>query len=193
VRIRPRVSPARTVHIETELPTDVERVWDALRHPASFSYVTRGVVGFSALAGRTDVLWEGESGTGWLLLFHVIPLSRHTITIVEVDHATRTLRTEEHGGLLRTWNHSLHVEPLRERTCIYSDTVDIEAGVLTGVVAWAAVLIYRYRQRRWHKLVHRYLMPAGPVYARSPHAPSRPVLCPTPIRTRRRAPSPHHR
>lgn len=155
----------RTVHIETELPTDADRVWDALRHPASFTYVCRGVLGVPALAGRTDVMWEGESGTGWLLLFHVIPLSRHTITIVDVDHSTRTLRTREHGGFLRAWNHSLHVEPVSERSCLYSDTVDIDAGILTGVVARVAVLIYRYRQRRWHKLVHRHLMPMGPAYA----------------------------
>ena len=85
----------KTVHIETELPTDAGRVWDAMQHPASFSYVTRGVVGFPALAGRTDRMRAGDSGTGWLLLFHVVPLSRHTITLVEVDQATRTIRSRD--------------------------------------------------------------------------------------------------
>lgn len=156
----------RTVRIETELHTAAERVWAAMLHPASFSYVCRGLIGIPALVGRTDALREGESGTAWLLLFHLIPLSRHTIHLVEIDQVTRTLRSQEHGGLLRVWNHTLHVEPVSERTCRYSDTVDIEAGTLTAVVARLAILIYRYRQRRWHKLVDKHLLPEGPAYAR---------------------------
>ena len=31
--------------------------------------------------------------------------------------------------------------------------------------AIAAVRIYRYRQRRWHRLVRNHLLPAGPRYA----------------------------
>lgn len=156
----------QTVLIQTELPTDAERVWAAMQHPASFSYVCRGLIGIPALAGRTAPMCEGEHGTGWLLLFHLIPLSRHVIHLVEIDHATRSLRSREHGGLLRTWNHTLHVEPVSDRVCRYSDTVDIDAGALTAVVARLAVLIYRYRQRRWHKLVHKHLLPRGPDYAR---------------------------
>jgi hypothetical protein len=156
----------RTIHIETELPTDAEKVWRAMLHPASFTYVTRGVIGLPALAGRTEPFREGESGRGWLLLFHLIPLSRHTIHLVRVDHATRTLASREHGGLLRVWNHTLHAEPVDDRRCRYSDTVDIDAGPLTGVVAVVGTLIYRYRQMRWRRLVRRQLSPEGPGYAR---------------------------
>jgi hypothetical protein len=157
----------KTIHVETVLPTDAEGVWRAMQHPASFSYVCRGLIGVPALAGRTEPMQQGECGTGWLLLFHVIPLSHHTIHLVEVDPTSRTLRSEEHGGMLRTWNHTLHVKPIGEATCRYSDTVEIDAGKLTSVVAWAGRLIYRYRQRRWHKLVRKHLLPEGSRYARS--------------------------
>lgn len=156
----------RTVHIETQLPTDAEQVWAAMQHPTSFTYVCRGVLGIPTLVGRTAAMRESESGTGWLLLFHLIPLSRHTIHLVEIDPTTKTLRTHEHGGLLRSWNHALHVEPISTQACRYSDTVDIDAGTLTPVVARLAILLYRYRQRRWHKLVHKHLLPEGPAYAR---------------------------
>jgi hypothetical protein len=157
----------RTVHVQTDLPTTADKVWQAMQHPTAFLYVTRGLFGFPALAGRTDPIRAGDHGTGWLLLFHVLPLSRHTIHVVEVDQATRTLRSREHGGVLRSWNHTLHVEPAGEGSCRYSDTVDIDAGPLTGLVALAAAGIYRYRQRRWHRLVRRHLLPTGPRYARS--------------------------
>lgn len=155
----------KTVHVQTELPTSADRVWQAMQHTASFLYVTRGLFGFPALVGRTDPIREGECGTGWLMLAHLVPLSRHTIHVVEVDRATRTVRSHEHGGFLRAWNHTLHVEPTGEKTCRYSDTVEVDAGPLTGLVALAAAGIYRYRQRRWHKLVHRHLLPTGPRYA----------------------------
>jgi hypothetical protein len=135
--------------------------------------VTRGLIGVPALAGRTDPYREGESGTGWLLLFHVIPLSRHVIHLVEIDAASHTLRSHEHGGILKVWNHTLRAEPVGDRRCRYSDTVEIDAGRLTGLVAGVSVWIYRYRQYRWRRLVRNHLLPAGPRYSARMHSRSR--------------------
>lgn len=158
----------RTVHVETELPTDADRVWSALQHPASFLYVTRGLFGVPALAGRTDPLRAGEVGAGWLLAFHLLPVHRHTIEVVDVDHSTRTIRTHEHGGVLRRWDHDLHAEPVDASRCRYRDTVTIDAGRLTPLVTVLAAGIYRYRHRRWHRLVRKHLLPTGPRYTRRP-------------------------
>ncbi len=143
--------------MSTELDADADRVWTAMQHPATFLYVCRGLFGIPALAGRPEPFREGESGTGWLFLFHLLPFSRHTIRLAELDPDTRTMRSREHGGLLRAWNHTLHAEPLGEGRSRYIDKVEIDAGALTGVVAWVAVWIYRYRQRRWRRLARRHL------------------------------------
>jgi hypothetical protein len=158
----------QTIHVETELPTDADRVWAAICHPASFNYVCRGLIGIPALVGRTEPMRAGEIGTAWLWLFHLVPFSRHTIEVIDVDDDARHVRTHEHGGFLRAWNHTLHVEPISPARCRYSDTVDIDAGALTPVVAKAAVGINRYRQRRWHKLVDKHLLPTGPASADRP-------------------------
>ena len=81
------------------------------------------------------------------------------------DEPARTLRSREHGGVLRTWNHTLHAEPAGDQRCRYSDTVDIDAGPLTGFIATLAIWVFQYRQRRWHKLVRNHLRPSGPRYA----------------------------
>lgn len=154
----------QTVHIETVLPTSADRVWSAMQHPASFLYVCRGLFGWPALSGRTDPIRAGESGSGWLMLFHVLPMYRHHIHVLKVEHSTRTIKSHEYGGIVTRWDHTLHVEDIGVDHCRYSDTVIIEAGAYTTVVASASRAIYRYRQRRWHRLVKRQLMPEGPRY-----------------------------
>jgi hypothetical protein len=158
---------ARTIQVETELPTGAECVWQAMKHPASFLYVTRGLVGFPALAGRTDPIRAGEAGRGWVLAFNLVPAYRHTIEVIDVDDQTRSIRTHEYGGTLRRWDHTLHVEPIGETRCRYRDTVVIDAGPITRLVCLVAIGIYRYRQRRWHRLVRKHLLPTGPRYGRS--------------------------
>lgn len=152
----------KTIHVETELPTTADKVWQAMQYPAAFLYVTRGVFGVPALAGRTEPVREGDRGTGWLTLFNLIPVTRHTIHVVEVDEGTRTIRSQEHDGAIKVWNHTLHVEPLGDHRCRYTDTIDIDAGRGTALIASGAVWVFRYRQRRWHKLVRNHLLPTGP-------------------------------
>jgi hypothetical protein len=148
-----------TVALTTELAAPAPRVWGALQYPGTFLHVCRGVLGFPALEGRTDPFRVGEEGRGWLLLFHVIPLSIHRIRLVELDEHTMTMRTEEGGGLLRTWNHTLHVDPLGPTRSSYTDTIDLDAGALTPVVARVATWLFRYRQMRWRRLARRHLQP----------------------------------
>jgi hypothetical protein len=156
----------RTVHLETILPTTADRVWQAMRCPATFLYVCKGLFGCPALDGRSEPFCPGERGTAWLVVFHLIPAYRHTIEVVEVDEATTTVRTHEHGGILKSWNHTLRVEAVDENSCRYIDTVDIDAGPATALVAKVATWLFRYRQRRWHKLVRKHLLAQGPAYAR---------------------------
>ncbi|OAT68942.1 hypothetical protein AWB85_07695 [Mycobacteroides immunogenum] len=156
----------KTVYLDTALPTDADRVWSAMQYSGTFLYLCRGLFGIPALSGRTEPMRVGERGTAWLWGLHLIPLYRHTIHVVEVDEGTRTVRTHEGGGILRSWNHTLHVEPLGPARSRYSDSIDIDAGLFTAVVARGALAIFRYRQRRWRKLVEKHLLPEGPAYTR---------------------------
>lgn len=149
------------IHVETILPADTERVWQAMQQVSTFLYVCRGLFGVPALAGRTEPFQAGDRGTGWLFAFHLIPAYRHTIEVLEVDDGTRTIRTHEYGGVLRSWDHTLHAEPVTDQSCRYSDTVEIDAGRLTSAVVMLARGIYAYRHRRWRKLVDRHMSEAG--------------------------------
>lgn len=156
----------KSITIETVLPTDADRLWRAIQHPVTLSYVCKGLLGFPALAGRTEPVTRDESGTGWVFLFHVIPISRLTIHVAELDDDNRTLCTNEWGGALRTWNQTMHVVPINDESCRYTDTLLLDAGPFTSIVALFAHGFYRYRQKRLRKLVCAHLLPSGPKYAR---------------------------
>ncbi len=142
----------KSIAVHTNLNAPADAVWATVRRPAAFVHAAGPILRYPR-AERHPAPWEtGEKLIGWLFLFRVIPILRYTIEIVEIDHASMTLLTEEHGGLLRTWRHTIVVEPLAEDRCRYEDRVDIEAGVLTAVVAGFARVFYRYRQRRWRKV-----------------------------------------
>lgn len=139
-----------TVTSEFDAPADV--VWPGMKTPHAFVHIARGMVRFPA-AEHLDGPWRvGQTITGWTFLLDVIPFSKHHLTVVSIDEATQTLVSDEHGGLLRRWHHTLHVESLPGGRSRYTDTIEIDAGPLTPVVAAYAQVFYRYRQRRWKRL-----------------------------------------
>lgn len=144
---------AATVRVQTVLDAPADHVWHLVQRLSTFRYVCRGLLGMPAIRGREEVAEPGRSETVWLFLFHVIPLHRHTTLITQVDPVERALRTEEHGGIVRSWRHTLHAEPLPDGRTRYSDTVEIDGGIFTPLLVAFAHAAYRYRQRRWHRLV----------------------------------------
>jgi hypothetical protein len=101
---------------------------------------------------RTEVWREGETVVGWVFLFGFLPFSRHHLHIVRIDDSARSLSSQESGGLITIWNHDIEVEPIDAMSCHYRDRIEIEAGILTPVVALYARWFYRMRQRRWRAL-----------------------------------------
>ena len=141
----------RTGTRSTVLDAPADVVWAAAKAPHTFVYVAKGVLRFPA-AERIDTYDVGDQISGWLLLFGVLPLSKHHITVESIDDATRTLQSDEHGDLIRSWRHRIRIEPLDERRCRYEDQIVIDAGPATVIVAAFASLFFCYRQRRLRPL-----------------------------------------
>jgi ligand-binding SRPBCC domain-containing protein len=140
------------VDISTELAAPADAVWRAVKTPAAFRTVTRGVLTMPVLKDREDTWREGETVQGWVFLFGVVPFSRHHLHVADIDDADMTLRSQERGGPIRRWNHDIVVTPVDDSRCTYRDRIDIDAGGLTAVVVGYARWFYRIRQRRWREL-----------------------------------------
>jgi hypothetical protein len=139
----------------TVLEASADLVWGHVKTPAAFRTVTRGLLFMPVIRQRNDGWREGETVVGWVFLFGILPFSRHHLHIVRVDDSARTLSSREFGGLIRTWNHDIEVEPIDALSCRYRDGIEIEAGILTPVIVLYARWFYRMRQRRWRALAKR--------------------------------------
>jgi hypothetical protein len=140
------------VHVTTVLDAPADRVWQAVTTPAAFRLVTRGLVRVVGLRRRATPWREGETVSGVLLLFGVVPISVHHLTFERIDAAAGELQSDEHGGMVRQWRHLIRVTPVDDRRCRYEDRIEIDAGALTPVVAAFARRFYAARQRRWREL-----------------------------------------
>jgi hypothetical protein len=139
--------------MSTTLGAPAPVVWNALvADSGAFRFVTRGLIRYPAAAGWTERIARGDRLSGVLWLFAVVPISRHTLEVVEVDEEGRRLVTSEGGGLVRAWRHTISVVPTADRACRYTDRVEIDAGRATPLVLAFARGFYAQRQRRWRTL-----------------------------------------
>ncbi|MGM0585542.1 MAG: hypothetical protein ACQEUZ_12930 [Pseudomonadota bacterium] len=102
---------------------------------------------------------QGRMQTGQVVSYKVrggLPLHEFewVARLIEVDHARMIMRTQEHGGPITTYRHTLSVVGT-ERGCRMTDDLEIEAGLLT-VPAWLnAWLMHRRRHARRETLLAR--------------------------------------
>ena len=149
------------VDLDTELAAPAHAVWRAVKTPRAFRTVTRGVLTMPAIKHREDEWCEGETVTGWVFLFGVIPFSRHTLHVWRIDDTAMTFSSRESGGLIRRWNHDIVIVATDDSRCNYRDRIDIDAGIFTPLVVLYARWFYRIRQRRW-RAIARVLTVEGP-------------------------------
>lgn len=130
-------------------------VWVAVKKTSTFEYITKGLAGFT-VEGIPDDTWaeEGRKIELRLKVANRIPVWHHTIEITTVDESRRLIQTHEHGGPVKSWNHTISVveEGAGSR---YRDSVAIDAWPVTPVVWSFARGLYAYRQMRWRALAPR--------------------------------------
>lgn len=141
--------------IQTNLEASTEAVWSAVKRPATLLHVTRGFLGFSGIEHFPLEWREGMSIPSRFRFFHFLPAWwKHTLTVKRIDDVQKVIISNEHGGVIHTWNHTIRVTPATSGS-IYSDEIEIHAGLLTVFIWLYANIFYRYRQARWRRLARK--------------------------------------
>ena len=152
-----------TVRVQSVFDCPPEKVWAALQTSALHREVIRPLMRFRSLdpTGASERWTQGCTFHFRIYLFGVIPLGTHTIFLERIDPVACELQSREHSALVRRWDHIIRIRPTSDGRTLYSDEVEISAGLLTPLVWAFAQWFYRHRQRRWRGIARR-LASAGP-------------------------------
>ncbi|HEV3048580.1 MAG TPA: hypothetical protein VGY13_14595 [Solirubrobacteraceae bacterium] len=148
------------VTVETELPIPAELACKLAQKPAMLLHVLWPWMGLTPLTPLPEQLVEGDEIVVRLRFFGLLPAWRHTVHVARL--APTEIVSREHGGPVSTWDHRLSFEPIGERSCRYTDSVEVRSGIATPLTWLYAQLIYRYRSRRWRTLARVLADPAAP-------------------------------
>ena len=140
-----------TLQIEGAYDVDVPTLW---RHVVRYDALARAMSG--ALVRVACPAGEEQVGDDVVLvfrLFGVVPVGRWRLKVVTRDDARRRLLSEESGTFVRAWRHEVVVDALDDGRSRLTDTIEIDAGVLTPLVARFARREYARRHRVRKRLV----------------------------------------
>jgi hypothetical protein len=146
---------AVTVELSTTLDCTPDEAWNRLRTSALLMHVAAPLVRFTPVGGKPfPAIWTQGEYRAWMWLFGVLPIGWQAVVISEPapEDETRFLRDNGYGPLIKRWDHWIALRPGEGGTTHYTDTVHIEAGILTPVIVAFARVFYAHRQRRWRAL-----------------------------------------
>lgn len=145
----------RNVVVETYLDAPPELVWAAVNQPRLLVHVAHPMIRFVPIRPkRFPESWQDGDYLVGLVRRGLIPIGKQMIRISHppaVD-GVRFMLDDGHGTLCRRWRHLASVSPEGSGTR-YRDEIEVEAGLLTPLVAGFARRFYRHRQARWRALI----------------------------------------
>ena len=103
---------------------------------------------------------EGEEQVGHdvalvFRLFGVVPIGRWCFKVVVRDNKRRRLMSEEQGSGVRSWTHEIVIDDVGADHSRLTDTITIDAGSMTQLVAAFARRDYTRRHRLRKRLLER--------------------------------------
>lgn len=148
------------VRVSTALRLPADQVYALIQRPALLAHVSAPLLKFTSREpdGFPGV-WSAGAHRVAMWAFGLIPLGAQTIGI-EIgpnDPAAGRYQVRDNGSgqLVRVWDHLITLQADGPDRTIYTDTVEIKAGLLTPGIWLFAQALYRWRQARWRALAAR--------------------------------------
>jgi hypothetical protein len=144
----------KTVIVTSEIPASVDEIWEKLQRIETLQYIASPFAKFKSL-DETGVVWEeGRSLRFKLRIFGVMPIGTHTINVLQFNKSTYSIYTNEGNKIVPVWNHRITLKRINNSQTLYTDEVEIFAGVITSLVCLWSRLFYEHRQKKWLRLLH---------------------------------------
>ncbi|SDE83998.1 Ligand-binding SRPBCC domain-containing protein [Paracoccus isoporae] len=132
----------KTVILEHEYASPAKEVWAVATDLDALKEIMDGVVSFEGLpSGR---VYQGQKITVQVSLFGKLPPQPYFMEVLECDDEAMTLRSSEKGAGVKSWRHTLSVEPQQSGSRL-RDVIEIDAGWMSWAFALWARFLYRKR------------------------------------------------
>jgi hypothetical protein len=143
-----------TVELATHLDCTPDEAWEQVQNSALVQHVAAPLIRFTPRGEPFPAHWQPREYRAWMWLYGVIPLGWQAVVISypAAEGTTRYLRDNGYSPSIRRWDHRIAISPQAEGGTLYVDRVEIEAGLLTPLIAAFARVFYDHRQRRWRAL-----------------------------------------
>lgn len=140
---------AKRITISTVLPQSADSIWSDYQDSRFVNNISQP---YGKLKPRKQYQvpkrWVEQQTDSFKLIIHgFIPFGSHNVYWESIDSAALSMQTRERGGFVHVWDNSIVLSPLSDSTTRYTDTLVVEAGVLTGFTTLWAKGFYRFRHR----------------------------------------------
>ncbi|WP_270375987.1 SRPBCC family protein [Marinicauda sp. Alg238-R41] len=136
------MSAPATFTVERHYALSASEHWSRIMRYDELAEAMEGQVRYVGLP--EGEIAEGQSYSLKLFLLGWLPIGSWHIEVLERNDAERRVRSFEQGGAVKSWRHTLTVTP-DGTGCIHRDTLEIEAGWLTGFYVRTARKMYEQR------------------------------------------------
>jgi hypothetical protein len=144
----------KTITLSSIFPAVPERIWPLLIRIDTLRYIAFPYAVFSLVDDAKVTEWrKGETLRFRLRVFGFIPLGIHSIRAEEMNRDAFIIRSHEGNRFVPVWNHTITLKPAGPNSTEYTDTIELDAGLLTGVVLIWSTAFYRHRQKKWIKML----------------------------------------
>lgn len=133
-----------------------EAVWEKLSNLDTLMWICKPRARFGLISG--DLAADGKWRQGVVYKFRLrlhgfVPMGVHEIKIESVDREKMEIRSRERNKIVTAWNHLITLQRTDDGKTLYTDIVELHAGVFTCTAALWSRAFYRHRQRRWRRLL----------------------------------------
>ncbi|MGE0631455.1 MAG: hypothetical protein AB7O96_03545 [Pseudobdellovibrionaceae bacterium] len=142
--------------MSSRLDRPAGNVWDLVERSSTLIEVAWPLARIVPVDGKFPERWiEGTTSQCRSFLFGFFPVGTRRIFFERIDGSSMQLQSRESDPLVKRWDHLISVKPLDESSCVYTDEIEIDAGVITSIVWLWANWFYRHRQARWQKMLKK--------------------------------------
>ena len=135
---------------------DSEELFGEVKKTESLFYIAKPLIKFLQLPEHPlPELWGEGKYPVKMYILGFIPFGKQWI-VISIDNNNLHIRDNGYSKLIKKWDHNIYLKGVGENKTLYTDTIDINAGILTIFIAMFANIFYRWRQKRWRRLINNH-------------------------------------